>query len=337
MAQLALSYSAATSWRDCEQRYWYRYVDKLRAKTRSAPLSLGNWLHSYLERYYKAIRREVDAPTAHGFALDKTKEQYTIELNQLSGIARALGQEGLAEELSNLSVQAVDIAERYYTHRGQGDSERYEILLVEENLSMAADEGVRTQAVIDLVVRDRDRGVLQMWDHKTTKKVPDAGSHVLDMQQVLYAAMLHEMRGIEVGELSWNYLRTTLPTEPPELKGGGLSKARNLDTDAPTFLAAIGKYDLDIEDYSEVLSRLGGRALSVYFPRHYLPFNTDSERIILGDFVHTAHAIQRAKSIESYRPVRNVGRGCDWCDFRKVCEAAVTGSDTVDIIARNFS
>lgn len=333
---LSLSYSGAMSWRSCEQQYWYRYVDGLRPKSRSAPLELGNWLHSYMERYFKAVQRGINADDAHEFALTKTREQYDEPVKALVATSLMLKQDELAAEIDAIPQIGSRIAQRYFESRGREDSERYEIILVEYSLNVEIEEGVRAPGIIDLVVRDLDRGILQMWDHKSTGNVPDRGSHTLDMQEVLYAAMLDETRGIEVEELVWNYLRTKEPTVPETLKAGGLSKAKNIDTDAQTYKQAILENGLNVEDYSEVLSRLAGRDQSVFFPRHVIPLFPDSETVIVGDFIRTSQDIQAAKGNPDFRPLRNIGRGCNWCDFRKLCEAVVTGGDTADLIVRNF-
>jgi len=334
---LALSYSGATTWRECQQRYWHRYEDKLRPKISSAPApKLGNWLHSYLERYYAAVKRGVETGEAHGYALDYTIRQYADEIQAMVNISMMANQDDLAKEFEDIPARGKDIAERYYAARGKDDAEKYEILLIEQRFNTPVDDGITAPGIADLVVRDLDRGVLQMWDHKSTGNVPGAGTHVLDMQEVLYAAMLHEQRGIQVEELVWNYLRTKPPSTPAVLQKGGLSKAKNIDTDAPTYMQAIVENNLLPEDYRDVLQRLSGKEQSVFYPRHKIPLIPEAEQVIIGDFARTGHEILRAKSIEDFIPIRNVGRMCNWCDYRKVCEAVVTGGDVEDIIQRNF-
>lgn len=336
MATRALSYSAATTWRECEQRYWYRYEDKIRPKTFAPALTLGNWIHSYMERYYKAVRRGIDTDTAHNFGIEKTTEQYADELAGMASTAETLGQGEVAQEFRDMAPSGARMCERYYNFRGREDSERYDIILVEERIRSMADANVRVNGIIDLVVRDLDRGVIQMWDHKSTKRPPRADSHLLDLQLVLYAAMLHEQNEIEADELVWNYIRTVEPTKPEPMKNGKLSKARNIDTDYHTYLAAIVEHGLLPDDYADVLTRLAGREETTYFPRHALPFNTAGEEVIIGDFIRTAYDIQMATTDADYNPVRNIGRSCSWCDYKKICTAVVTGGDITEVIERNF-
>ena len=334
---LNLSYSGATTWRECQQRYWYNYEDKIKPKIKSAPApKLGNWLHSYLERYYQAVKRGIDSLEGHEYALDFTIKQYEPELKAMVALSLGLGQEELAKEFDDISARGIDIAKRYYIARGMKDAEQYEVLFVELRLNTQADEDIRAPGIADLVVRDLDRGVLQMWDHKSTGTVPGAGTHILDMQEVLYAAMLHENKNIQVDELVWNYLRTKSPTVPNVLQKGGLSKAQNIDTDAPTYMQAIVDNNLLPDDYTEVFSRLAGKEQSVFYPRHRIPLLPDSETIIIGDFVRTGHEILRAKSDDNFIPIKNLGRNCNWCAYNKICTAVVTGGDVDDIIRRNF-
>lgn len=336
---LSLSYSGAQSWRECPEQYWNNYERKLSPRRqRNVALDLGSWLHRYLERYYSALKRDVPAERAHEYALDRTVNEYRDSNRALAESARIAGDEELAAEILGITDTATAIAERYYTYRGRDDADRYEVKYVEYRLRHEAHPSLLVPGVIDLVVFDRQRGVLQMWDHKTTRSVPDALSHILDMQMVLYAAMLEEEEGITVDEMVWNYLNTVLPSTPMVLKSGkGLSKDKGIATDVETYRNAIIDNGFDPEDYADLLSRLSGREHSVYYPRHQLPVVPQAESVIIRDFLKTAKEIEQAKDQHDYVPIKNVGRRCDWCAYRPLCEAEITGGDREDVIKRQFT
>ena len=77
---LRLSYSAVTTYRGCEQEYYYRYVKYLRRKDKAPQLGIGTALHSYLERYYKALTSSVSlglsAEDSHAEALKVVGDFY---------------------------------------------------------------------------------------------------------------------------------------------------------------------------------------------------------------------------------------------------------------------
>jgi len=335
---LALSYSGATTWRTCQQRYWYRYEESIKPKVGSTPpLKLGNWIHTYLERYYKGLQRKYDPARVHAYALEYTERDYGDEIEALIEVALMVGEEDLAKEFQGLAALGLDICSRYFEVVGKSDAERYEIMLVEQRLNTAANDDLRVVGVVDLVVRDLERGVTQMWDHKSTGRIPSRGSHMLDMQEVLYAAMLHEQRGIQVDELLWNYLNTTPLVEPSINKDGSVSKRKDIDTTPEMYLAAIERQDRDPEDYEEVLTALRRRDVGGNrFQRHQVTLLPEAESVVIGDLIRTSEEIRLAKNNPSFVPVRNLGFNCNYCDFNHLCEAAVTGGDIEEIIARRY-
>lgn len=347
--ELSLSFSGAQKWRDCQQSYDYTYHHHIQKKARSAPLTLGNWLHSYLERYYKVLmlHPEVEPLAAHEFAVTKTTNEYGPKIEGYAQAAAVAGEQESAEALLELPEKGVDIANRYYHYRGLEDAGRYEFLFVEQRLEHPADDGLRVPGIADLVVRDRSTGEVQMWDHKSSENsIPDRNSHILDMQLVLYAVAFEKLHGLVIDKLIWNYLRTKLPTVPKPLKPrkkdeepSQLSVDRAIDTDWQTYTDAIVKHGFDTEDerYKPILNRLQPRAMEVFFPRHTLYLLDEVRPLVMRDFVGTANEIKHAYSDMSFIPVRNLGRACNWCDFRKICEAVVTGGDPSEIIERQFT
>lgn len=335
---LWLSYSGADAWRDCPQRYWYRFEDKIMPKSRpNAAFSLGNWIHRYLERYYRALQKGGAAEKSHTYALEYTRDEYHDQLIGMAEAARIGGDEELAAELLGQEALAVGIVSRYFQYRGRADADRYEVLYVEYRLEHPAHDNMRVPGVIDLVVRDDQRGLTQMWDHKSTRNTPDPNSHILDMQMVLYTAMLEEETDLRIDEMVWNYLRTVEPAKPHLLKSGkALSKDRGIDTTLDLYREAIIENGFDPTEYTDVFDRLSGREYTVFYPRHTLPVVPEAENIIIRDFLRTGEEIAEAKSKEEYIPIRNVGRRCDWCDYRKLCEATISGGDTEETIKRHY-
>lgn len=337
--QLWLSYSGAGAWRACEQKYWYSYIHKIRRKAVAPPLELGSWLHSYLERFYKAAKRGAEAERCHEFALTNTVRQYAKYFKSLASAADAAGETEVAQDILDMTDKAKGIAQRYYDLRGAEDIERYEILHIEVDLKVKVDKDIVLPGIADLIVRDRETGEHEAWDHKSTGRIPRSDSHLLDMQLVLYAAGLELSIDLKIDQLVWNYLRTKEPTVPKIVNKGksneSLSRAA-IDSDQETYLAAIEANGLNPADYAPILNGLKDTRKAVFYPRHRLPFLAEAEAVVLRDFIRTAHDIEKARSNPNFIPVRNVGRDCDWCDYNKLCRAVLSGGDEEPVIQQSF-
>lgn len=226
------------------------------------------------------------------------------------------------------------ITRRYYKIRGEVDAERFDILFVEEPLTIPLSRHIQSNGRLDLVTQDRERGIVLIWEHKSTQNVPSTAYRLRDLQTALYARKLEEM-GLcpPIDCVMWNYILTKEPTEPERLKSGELTQRANLDSDWETYSEAIKHYRLDPSDYEIVRMRLRGRELSHYFPRFEQPIVSETD-VLFRDYYRTARDIRRSRKAweEGTRePVRNLSLRCDWCEMAPLCNAALLAGDDQDI------
>lgn len=330
---MRLSYSAVGAWRQCQQKYDFSYRQRLRPRVQSAALSQGSLIHSYMEYYYQLLRQGEEAGLAHADALELLRTKHVDELKSLVRQAWEAGEEDLAREYAAMLKKVEGLCDQYYEVRGKEDADHYEIILVEQSWLHNADDGVQTPLKLDLYTEDKETGKRALWDHKSSVNQPDRKTRLLDLQLVLYAAVCDE-RGFPVEEFVWNYVRTVLPNYPKINKDGTVSKAA-CDTTWQIMYDTIVSNGQDPADYEEQLKRLEGKETEVYFPRFHQPLAAN-EALIIQDYLKSAAEIRRAYSIEGFQPIKNVGTGCNWCDFRKLCEAAIVGGDPQDIAYRHF-
>lgn len=301
---------------------------------------MGRILHGYLEAFHKMQTHGVKSTRALTSALKKMHTKYAEELEGLAFAAYAADEPELGRDFNEMLAKAERIARRYHATRGAEDYDNYKFLQIELKVTYPLTDTISTPAVIDLVTQD-DNGIW-LWEHKTGKEIPDSERRLKDLQTMVYVAILEEHLGYEIVGIVWNYLRTKEPVLPNVLKGGAgagrVTIRKDIDTTWEVYRAAIVENgeDPDDEYYAEVRDRLQDREERVFFPRHRLPV-LQSEEVLLRDFVVSAEEIETARALkEGYIPIRNVGYGCTWCPFEKVCRAAILGGDQDDVIARLF-
>ncbi len=343
--ELRASNSTILDWRDCEQRYWYRYVKRLQPKVEdAAPLHLGRVLHTYLERYYAGLKAGEPPDEAHGLALAEILTMYEGELNQLSDLAAAAGQEDLARELADLVPRATILAIAYYRVHGLEDAERHEVLYTEVKFDVPVKDGVVLPGRIDLVTRDRTTGDLVLWEHKSTKRIPRQQRRLCDLQTLLYHVALEIMSGDKADRVLWNYINTAPPHAPKLLKKAPwISQAKDQCTTAELYVKALRdnaelleEKGLGADDFVEAVANVRERERVTMFPRFEMPVLARAD-VVLRDYLSTVVAIERAHADPDFIPVRNVGYDCDWCPFGPLCAAVITGGSEKREIKKRFT
>lgn len=343
---LLVSLSAYQTWQRCETQYYYRYVRKLRPILPEIAPERGIMLHGYLEAYYRSLREGLDRDKAHERGQYAIME-YTDKLKVAAATAFYGGNEELAQEYQSLLGRVVDIAERYFNVRGKTDADQFEILAVEETIDLALAGGITSRSVIDLVARERDRGLVWLWEHKSVKAVPDSKLRIRDLQTLLYATVFERTRGIHIDGIMWNYLRTKDPDVPHQNKSKGkaerarFSVAQSVDTTRDIWertLRSVGE-DPDDPYYATIAKRLEHADTTIWFPRYEHVIVADPG-LLLNDYAIEATRIRYARWAWEQgvaTPVRSIRRDCDFCPFYRVCEAVITGGDEEDAIRMKFT
>jgi hypothetical protein len=329
---LNVSLSAIQSFRQCEQQYAYRYVERLRRRDKAKPLEFGSMLHTYLEIYYGHILEGEKPRDAHEFSKVSTSSFYTPEIKRMAKGLFMLRHDEQAQELLDLLPAAGRIADRYFLTRGESDAEEYEILYVEEPIEVNLGYDIQTRGKVDMVTRHKASGRIHLWEHKSTSNEPSAEYRLRDLQTTLYASNIKTLNLLdeEIDAIMWNYIRTQEPTIPRQLKNGELTRDKRLDSTWEVYAAQLNKYKLDPREYEEQRQRLQGREESIYFRRHEHVLLA-SAKTLLRDYLRTARDIKAKRRLWAAKkrvPVRNLSLGCDWCEFKDLCNAALfAGSD----------
>lgn len=341
--EMNFSLSAFQDWQQCEAKYNFNHVRKLRSTFKMPALERGIILHDYLETYYNAIKASVDAASAHEMGMAKLA-QHTQRVEIAAAGAHYGGDAELALDLARMPDELRDIATRYHRIRGYGDAQRFQVLIVEHHLNVLLVQGIRSNSVIDLVTRDRENGRVFLWEHKTTGNVPSSAFRIRDLQTTLYAEVLWNQMKVKVDEIMWNYLRTKVPQIPHQNKAtkanpvGPLSKAVNVDTTWEVYSARLTELGLDFEDYVDVFQRLKDAEQNVFYPRYANQVVVDQQELLI-DYAVEAGRARQARYMWANgmsRPTRTLTRGCDYCPFIKICEAELMGGDGEEVVRLRF-
>lgn len=300
---MRLSYSQIKMWKRCRRKWYYSYQENLKPKARVPRMDLGSCVHALLENHYLNT----------GISVEEASENFFNEKVSDST------DEELMAHFRAVQVDAENIFKRYVNTYAEIDK-KWEILGVEkEFLVEIPGTGVNMKMIIDLIVKDED-GRIWLVDHKVTSvNFEDWGELlVLDEQANVYLWGLNQL-GIKASGVIFNLLRSKLPTVPKALKNGGLSQAKNIDTDYTTYLQAIKETGLNPNDYGDILSHIAvaGRP---FFGRHHTGRSPEEITVIGQELKTIATEFATLSQDENLMPVRTANGNCRWdCQFKELC------------------
>lgn len=257
------SHSNLSTFRDCPQKWLYRYgyrLDRAQDST-AAPLDFGSWWHAV--RAADSIRRGRAAGTLIycPATLQTSDDGPTIDTNGEISADTVIEDcitwwEGLPierrNELTEFIGQAIPARLSHifnsWRERWRDDHEHEEVLAVEvpwhRNVKVpgGSPSRLRLSGIVDEIVRDKRRGIVIIRDAKTSKDLSRAqGSldDMMDSQLQIYswgiAPTLKKWQLPAARAISYDRVRSTAPKTPQITKAGSLSKAVT-DYDLETYL-----------------------------------------------------------------------------------------------------
>lgn len=311
---MRVSNSKLKTYRRCPNQYRYKYKLKLRKKARAIPLEKGTWCHSLLQAHYE------------GKDWKKRHKKLTKAFNKLPDWVR--------EDLGNMPDECLRIM-KGYLRQYPNDLKRYRVIDAEMDEIITLPNGLQLQIIIDLILEDTVDGGLWGWDHKFRGKLGDPDDMMLDPQLTLYYWGLERMGYKDMRGMLYNEVRTKVPTVPKELKTGGLSKAKSIDTDVYTYSKEIRRLRLDQEEYADILHHIATNEEMRFFRRTPIPKDPPVVKTVLLEAVQTAQEIQEAERKNRYP--RSFEGSCRWgCDFKDLCIAELHGADISSLIRADF-
>lgn len=303
-------------WQRCPKRFEFKYIRKLEPKWKDRKLELGTWLHALLEVHYDGG----DWKRAHKL-LAKRFNNYPEEVREELGL--------------DLPSHALRIF-RSYLRYWQEEDQHFTVVDSEVDEIVKLKAGLEFRLIIDLIVEDDTTGLLWLWDHKSREKFESSEGMILDPQLTNYFSAAQTLGYKPLGGVLYNELRTKAPTIPRLLNSGGLSKAKNIDTDSYTYMKAIRQHGLDPSNYTDILMHIAANEHERFFRRVKLPKDRPMLKTMWNDLIITAKEIKVAERTGDYRRTF-IPRDCKWsCDFKAPCIAELYGGDIEPLLRQQY-
>lgn len=303
------THSMIKTFRRCPKQTQYKYVERLKPKVGALPLERGSWIHALLETMYL------------GQPWEDKHDKLTIKFNDLFDEEK--------ESLGDLPRECERIMKSYIWHYKEHDWRVHEVEFV---LEAEFPDGSIYRVKIDLLVEDQ----FGLWivDHKSHKTLPNLGFRLLDAQSALYIWAAWKNK-IPVQGHIWNYLRTKAPTVPYLLKSGARLSKKSIETDFLTYVRALKKYKLPLEDHKHEIIRLknqqyktGELQTSPFFRRDVLEKSPRMIKQVVQE-AYTTHKRMHSYPWDDVRQIERVpDRSCTFgCSYADLCQTELfTGS-----------
>lgn len=292
-------FSKVKVYRFCNKKYEYSVIRNLQAKRRPAAMFRGTILHEMLEA------------RDNGKSAPDVWVKYLEQYGELFESEREFYGENYMEDIWRIY--------RGYLRNYRGDD--WTVLATEGYVQTELTTNILFEGHYDLLVESQRRRWLV--DRKSHRVIPTAEERFNNFQLLLYAEAWNRehKRAEHVGGIIWDYIRTKAPTIPEVLKGGQLTRRKDLDTDVFTYRKAILDNELDEDAYAVYLRELEKRAPDRFYQRVPLPIPSPAmTKVVVEEFTQTAEMMRTAKHFP-----RNATYQCKSCEFFKLCNAELCG------------
>lgn len=318
------THSMLKTFRRCPKQAQFKYAMRLKPRLLGGPLKRGTWVHELLEDFHNGI----DWRIRH--------KKLTYKFSQLFDEER--------EFYGDMPGEIATIMRSYEWHY---KDDPWEVLATEFTIEAELPDGTIYRGKVDMLIRNK----FGLWlvDHKTHKTLPDSTFRLVDSQSGLYLWACHQ-NGIPVLGFIWNYVRWKAPSVPVLLKDGSRISKSACDTDYPTFVRAIRKYNDEnpnfkvTAEYKAMAKRLkdqrykpGMPQTSSFFRRDVLEKSLEMiERVVAENFV----TAQRMNSydLSPGAPVeRVIESSCRYfCSYKDLCAIDMMGGNLRPMIKQNY-
>lgn len=320
--QSVSTHSMLKTFRRCPKQAQFKYVDRLKPRRPGKPLSRGVWLHYLLEAYHLGN----DWLAVHKKLSKKFNEMFDEEKDYYGD---------MPNECYRIMVSYI----WYYK------LDPWKVLDTEFVLETEFPDGTLYRCRIDMLVETQFG--LYLVDHKSHKTLPDHSFRLLDGQSALYVWCALRNK-IPVEGFIWNYLRTKAPSVP-QLTLSGRRSRRRMDTDYPTFVREIKRWQEngykitrgDIEFANHLKSiryQPGEPQVSTFFRRDPLEKQPDMLRRVALENYHTSRRMHGYDFGSRDTVERIVDRACSFsCAYTDLCTIELMGGNTRPLSRQNYT
>lgn len=316
-----LTYSSTSAFKECRRKYQYSYVDEIKPIAEPRPLRFGSAFHLALEMYYLG-----ETPGDILQAVDKYFDDGPADLSDDDLTKQA-------EDREMVKAIFTRYAERY-------GAENFVPIMVEQSGEVPIlnpktgrpSNNWSLKFKVDGIIRDA-AGLHWIIEHKTTSAITSQYIKALtmDTQCVAYIDAVRRAFGINVVGVLYNVVLKDAPKPPNVNKNGSLSMAKNQNTTAELFRAAIAENGFNESDYAEHLAWLESNQKQ-FFYREWLTFPDELIREWQQEIWQIARDVRSCEKEKHW--YKNTSQCVKYgsCRFFDICAAI----DRQSIIDMNF-
>lgn len=288
------SISQVSCFRGCRQEWAYKYREKLQAKAPQRPLYVGSTIHKLLE-----IRANGQSWKDHLYNVVKPEfEAMPTDYQDILGIDFIDCCHGIMEQ---------------YDWAYKGEQIKY--LETEVKIEAKIKGMKRFVGVVDAIVEiEGDQYIMEHKTFKSTKMSLD--QTWINSQTCLYIKVLNE-QGWNIKGVVWDMVKTAAPKPPRRLKDGDFGKQYGDQTILSFVWAGVPEHMIPKLIYEDIKENHKN-----FLDRYITPILPLVVEAVWKDFVETVEDITKNK----HTP-KSIGRDCDWCSFKDLCQAELTGGD----------
>ena len=308
-----VSQSRIKKWRTCRFAYNVKYIMNLEKQKKPNPLLRGTIIHQMLDE--QTHKRDPwvaleQAKMRYAGLFEKEREEYGDIPRDIERLMKAYFKWYKKDPL------------RFVNIKGRRAEFPFEVELC---------KGIVLTGVIDGMARTSDK-LKWLVENKSHKNLPSEGMNYGDIQSMLYTWAAPVYGYPELDGVCWNYIRYTPPSLPQLLKNGEMSRKASVRTTWDLYKQALLDNGLKPKDYQDMQEQLKGKE-GEFFIRTYIPINPKTQKIIVDESIQTAQEIRRREGVDK---TRSMGRHCDWCDAKLLCQEDMRGRSIKSTIKRHY-
>lgn len=306
---MKISYSRYSTYLRCRQAHYFGYVECLRQKKASRPLTFGGDFH-------KLLQHRNDKPQLK-IAIRNIKETF----NGLSGNNISLIGDNYVDELKTVFKDYQYV----WKNEEQPQHTEHEFLI---RIGKIGSEPVYFHGLMDEVY---EGGILG--EHKTFTSKPNALTLAMNPQVTIMSKAWYLETGEILKRVRWDYIHSKPSDQPIWLeKSSRFSDAASQKITPMSWLRACKERGIAEEEILAKALKYESNIPNFFFKKEFdmiqemVDFTWDSFKEVSRDIVLRGGSSK----------VKNVTRDCSWCNFKDLCFAEFTGADVNYIKKKDF-
>lgn len=308
-----ISYSRFSLYLRCPYAHHLRYIEGLSSIRPARPLYFGSDFHKLLE-----VRKSPK----------KVKEEWRRMKEDFYRMPSSWQSDLGYEYPEDLKVIFQDYMAMWKgTPLPEETEHAFELQIDEVN-----GEPVIFVGVIDELYREED-GSIAIGEHKTFSRPPDMNFLTMNTQKSLYCKAAELLWGRLPKKVKWDYIKSVPAKYPIWLeKSNRFSTAKSNDITPRSFARACKEKGITDPTILEQGKQYEGNENNFFFRVEQDVYPQMVNDIFKG-FTYTCKDIVN-RSHEN--TTKNVTRDCNWCEFRDICLAEMSGGDREYVVKEKF-